>query len=89
MATDTATAHTRSWHVRLDLFEEGDTTVAHIVLDTGDNVLETRAEAHRSPGDPQVPEIGDEFAAGRALVQLGHRLIHSGETDSAPDGRDA
>ncbi|MCD0485963.1 DUF1876 domain-containing protein [Streptacidiphilus sp. ASG 303] len=75
-------AHTKSWQVRLYLFEEGDATAARVVLDTGDNVLEGHGEARRSPRDPQVPEIGDEFAVGRALVDLGHRLIQAGTVDS-------
>jgi hypothetical protein len=27
------------------------------------------------PGDVNVPEIGDEYAVGRALADLGHKLI--------------
>ncbi|WP_308191756.1 dsRBD fold-containing protein [Kitasatospora humi] len=36
--------------------------------------MSRRAAAHRNPDDPPVPEIGDEFSAGRALVDLGERL---------------
>jgi hypothetical protein len=32
-----------------------------------------------------VPEIGDEFAAGRALVDLGHQLLRAGTRDAEPD----
>ncbi|MFJ8441259.1 dsRBD fold-containing protein [Kitasatospora griseola] len=75
--------HTKQWTLRLDLFEENDTTKVHAVLDTGDNRLESRAVSHRNPHDRQVPEIGDEYAAGRALIELGRRLIGSGRADAA------
>lgn len=55
----------------------------HAVLDTGDNTLESRTTAHRNPHDDPVPEIGDEYAAGRALVDLGHQLLRAGRTDAA------
>jgi hypothetical protein len=85
MSTDTTPRRlrTKRWQLRLDLFEEGDTTKVHAVLDTGDNLLESRTSAHRKPGDPPVPEIGDEYAAGRALVELGHQLLRAGMVDSA------
>jgi len=73
---------TKSWKIRLYLFEENDVTVARAVLETGDNTLESRGESHRSSHDPQVPEVGDEFAAGRALVGLGHQLLRAGTADS-------
>ncbi|AUY47749.1 dsRBD fold-containing protein [Streptomyces sp. CB01881] len=78
---------TRRWALRLDLFEEGDVTKVHAVLDTGDNTLESRTEAHRNPHDPPVPEIGDEYAAGRALVELGHMLLRAGMTDATANDR--
>lgn len=78
---------TKRWNLRLDLFEEGDTTKVHAVLDTGERTLETRTTARRSPNDPPVPEIGDEYAAGRALVELGHRLLRAGITDAAANDR--
>ena len=78
---------TKHWTLRLDLFEEGDLTKVHAVLDTGDNVLESRTSAQRSPNDAPVPEIGDEFAAGRALVDLGHQLLRAGTIDSSAEQR--
>ncbi|MEV8099894.1 dsRBD fold-containing protein [Kitasatospora sp. NPDC085879] len=75
--------HVKTWTLKLDLFESGDTTTAHGVLDTGDNILESRSSAHRSPQDAAVPEIGDEYAAGRALMELGHQLLLAGMHDAA------
>ncbi|MFD5432950.1 DUF1876 domain-containing protein [Kitasatospora sp. NPDC127067] len=84
MSTTTTTPmHTKRWTLRLDLFEQGDTTKAHAVLNTGDNTLESRTTARRNPNDPAVPEIGDEYAAARALIDLGHRLLRAGLSDSA------
>ncbi|MGW6917907.1 dsRBD fold-containing protein [Kitasatospora sp. NPDC054939] len=78
---------TKRWNLRLDLFEEGDATKVHAVLDTGDTTLETHTTANRSPNDPPVPEIGDEYAAGRALVELGHQLLRAGMADAAANDR--
>ncbi|WP_329560499.1 dsRBD fold-containing protein [Kitasatospora sp. NBC_01266] len=75
-------ARTRRWSLRLDLFEEGDVTKVHAILDTGDNTLESRAAAHRGRDDAPVPEIGDEYAAGRALIDLGQQLLRAGRADS-------
>ncbi|GAA0463395.1 MULTISPECIES: dsRBD fold-containing protein [Streptomyces] len=71
----------KEWKLRLYLYETGPKTTAWVVLDTGDNVLEERARAHRNPHDVAVPEIGDELAAGRALVALGQQLIDCATTD--------
>ncbi|MFJ7910128.1 dsRBD fold-containing protein [Kitasatospora sp. NPDC096204] len=35
----------------------------------------------RRPPSP-VPEIGDEYAAGRALAELARQLLHAGRTDA-------
>ena len=74
---------TKHWNLRLDLFEEGDDTRVHAVLDTGGKLLESHTSARRNPDDRMAHEIGDEFAAGRALVDLGHRLIRAGTVDAA------
>lgn len=88
MTTKTPTPmRTKRWTLRLDLFEEGDATKVHAVLDTGDNTLEARTTAHRRPDDPPVPEIGDEYAAGRALAELARQLLHAGRTDAAANER--
>ncbi|MET8703522.1 dsRBD fold-containing protein [Kitasatospora sp. NPDC004723] len=85
MSTDATTTpmRTKRWTLRLDLFEEGDLTKVHAVLDTGENTLHSRTTAHRNPQDPPVPEIGDEYAAARALIDLGQQLLRAGRTDAA------
>jgi hypothetical protein len=82
-STGRSGVRTKRWSLRLDLFEEGDTTKVHAVLETGDNTLESRTTAHRNPHDALVPEIGDEYAAGRALVDLGQQLLRAGQADAA------
>lgn len=74
--------HTRSWHVDIYLYEKGDTTNAQAVLH-GDapTSVTSRGVAHRRPGDPSVPEIGDEVAVARALRRLANRLLNVAEAD--------
>ncbi|MCX4744776.1 DUF1876 domain-containing protein [Kitasatospora sp. NBC_01287] len=83
--TTTQPARTKQWTLRLDIFEEGDVTKVHAVLDTGDNTLHSQTAAQRNPHDDPVPEIGDEYAAGRALLDLGRQLINAGRADSWTD----
>lgn len=71
----------KEWRLNLYLSEHDPDTTARVVLDTGDNVLEACAEAHRSPSDPDVPEIGEELAAGRALIALGRELLCAANDD--------
>ena len=74
-------SHTLEWKTRLYLFEEDGTTKAHATLDTGTATLTGHGAAHRNPADPDVPEIGDELAAGRALRDLGRQLLDIAEGD--------
>jgi hypothetical protein len=82
-------AEVKRWALSLDIVEEGDATKAHAVLHAGAKTLESNALARRNPHDESVPEIGDEYAAGRALVDLGEQLIRAGSVDAASheDGR--
>jgi hypothetical protein len=45
--------------------------------------IEGSGHARRNPRDRAVPEIGDELAAGRALIDLGHRLVQLANADIA------
>ena len=75
-------SHTAEWKVRLHLFEEDDgTTKAHVVLDTGTTALKGHGTAHCHPADTNVPEIGDELAAGRAMIDLAHQLLETADHD--------
>ncbi|MFF4713218.1 DUF1876 domain-containing protein [Streptomyces eurythermus] len=74
--------HTAEWKIRLHLFEDDDgTTKAHAVLDTGSMALTGHGTAHCHPADANVPEIGDEMAAGRAMNDLAQQLLNIAECD--------
>ncbi|MGW1884595.1 DUF1876 domain-containing protein [Streptomyces sp. NPDC001970] len=66
---------TAEWKIRLYLFEEDGTTKARVDLDTGTTVLTGHGVARCRPDDTDVPEIGDELAASRAVQDLGRRLM--------------
>lgn len=74
---------TPTWSVHLylstapDVPEPGHaTTLAHAVLvsDRWDRLTGT-GRAHRHPGDVDVPVVGDDIAAARALGELSDRLV--------------
>lgn len=74
--------HTRTWHVDVYLTENDGMTSARAVLhaDSPNEVVGT-GHAQRSRQDPDVPEIGDEVAAGRALAALSRELLDTAQTD--------
>ncbi|MGW6907062.1 DUF1876 domain-containing protein [Streptomyces sp. NPDC054940] len=74
--------HTVEWKVRLHLFEDDEgTTKARVVVDTGTTALTGHGAAHCHPVDMNVPEIGDELAAGRAMHDLAQQLVNAAERD--------
>nr|BFD94354.1 hypothetical protein KitaXyl93_57140 [Kitasatospora sp. Xyl93] len=72
------TVRTKDWQLSLHVVEDEDTTRVHAVLDADGNVLHSDARSRRNPRDAPAPEVGDEFAVGRALVDLGHQLLRAG-----------
>ena len=78
----------RTWKIDLHLYEVGEETTAHAVLIADVPAIETIGSAHRSPTDTDVPRIGDEVAAARALHRLADRMLAAAETDiAAAEGR--
>jgi hypothetical protein len=75
--------HVAEWPVHVHLFEHESVTQARVTLETGANRLAGEGLARRRRGDPQVPEIGDELAVGRALIELGERLVRAANEDVA------
>lgn len=73
--------HENDWRVTVHLSEDRARTVADAVLGDGGPELTGHGEAHRSPYDSDVPRIGDELAAGRALMDLGYKLLRATEDD--------
>ncbi|MER7154999.1 DUF1876 domain-containing protein [Streptomyces lydicus] len=72
---------TGEWSVRLYLFEEDRTTKARMVLDTGTASLTGHGSAQCRPEDVDVPEIGDELAASRAMSDLAAQLMKTAYDD--------
>ena len=75
--------HVKTWRVELNLFESGDSTTAHATLLAEAPGIDAVGRARRSPRDANVPEIGDEVAAARALRRLADRLLGTASDDIA------
>jgi len=76
----------KQWSVDIYLTEHADGDVvrthAEARLHTQDaTYLRGRGDAHKHPTDTDVPEIGDELAAARALSHLAHQLLHAAAED--------
>ena len=72
----------KSWSVQIDIGEHEGTTRATAHLHTGERTsLTGTGTARLNPSDPDVPEIGDELAASRALSQLAHALLDAAADD--------
>ncbi|MGH9132714.1 MAG: DUF1876 domain-containing protein [Ilumatobacteraceae bacterium] len=63
------------WTVSISFHEDDDTTRADAVIDGAGFELEGWGRARRNPDDPDVPMIGEEVAAARALTDLAHHLL--------------
>lgn len=76
--------HTRKWTVEILIseFEDERRTRAEARLhsDARDS-LRGEGQARRSPVDREVPEIGDELAAARALADLAYKLLDTTAAD--------
>lgn len=72
---------TRVWTAEIIFTEEGTLTRADAVLDCGFTHLRGWGQAQRNPDDPDVPRIGREIAAGRALESLVTKLLGAAEDD--------
>ena len=77
------TEHMTDWHVTLHLSEYGKRTDVRAELKAGDRELRAHGEARRSPYDSNIPQIGDELAVARALIDLAQQLIRATEEDIA------
>jgi hypothetical protein len=87
--TDSRTgSRTKTWTVRLDISEEDeDLTAVRAVLDTGGGTFVSRTTARRNPHDLPDHAIGDEYAAGRALLELGRQLLGEGTADASANAK--
>ncbi|RSM49346.1 DUF1876 domain-containing protein [Actinoplanes sp. ATCC 53533] len=70
--------HARTWAVEITISEHEDerrTHAAAVLRSSVRPLLRGEGEAHRSPRDREVPEIGDELATARALADLAYKLL--------------
>ncbi|WP_433087057.1 dsRBD fold-containing protein [Dactylosporangium sp. CA-052675] len=72
----------KHWAVDVYIGEHDESTYAQARLHTdADTSLSGTGEARLHPADTNIPEIGDELAAARALADLGHRLLATAADD--------
>lgn len=62
-------------HAEIMFTEEGDRTRAEALLDLGGTRFHGLGEARRAPGDPDVPIVGEQLSASRALSDLARKLL--------------
>lgn len=63
------------WTVEISFTEDEDRTRADAVLVGAPDDLRGWGRARRNPADPDLPAVGEEVAAARALVDLAHHLL--------------
>jgi len=64
-----------TWHVTIGFSEDESRTRADAVLELHGERFHGFGQARRAPGDPNVPVVGEELAAARALSDLSHHLV--------------
>ncbi len=70
-----------AWRLEIDFTEDDRSTRADVVLDVGGHHHHGWGRARRDPADRDVPVIGEEIAAARALIRLAHQLLGAAESD--------
>lgn len=65
----------RIWTVEIVLTEDGERTRADAFLRGANRALAGWGRSRRNPRDPDVPLVGEELAAARALSHLAHQLV--------------
>ncbi|MFM7535001.1 MAG: DUF1876 domain-containing protein [Acidimicrobiales bacterium] len=63
------------WTVEVAFTEDEDRCRADAVLSGAPDELRGWGRSRRNPVDPDLPAIGEEVAAARALVDLAHHLL--------------
>jgi hypothetical protein len=64
-----------TWTVQVTFSEDEDKTRADAVLAGAPADLRGWGRARRNPVDPDMPTVGEEIAAARALADLSHHLL--------------
>ena len=69
------------WSVSLSIAEtDGQTRAEARLVMPGDEQLAGHGQARRNPADREVPRIGAQLAAARALSDLAGQLVHAAAT---------
>ena len=71
----------QTWRVEISFTESDQATRADAVLDIGGRQLQGWGRATRHPLDADVPLVGEEIAAARALIRLAHLLLGAAESE--------
>jgi hypothetical protein len=71
----------QAWSIEIIFVEEQDKTRADAILVSDQHRYHGWGRAKRDPADPDIPRIGEEVAAARALNDLAHQLLHSAMTE--------
>ncbi|MFI6416418.1 DUF1876 domain-containing protein [Streptomyces sp. NPDC050842] len=79
---------TLEWTVGLELVEESGRTDAEARLSTGTSTITGHGTARCNPSDVDVPAIGDELAASRAMKDLAGKLMREANREMEAVGAD-
>lgn len=71
----------RVWPMEITFTESDRATRADVVLDVAGHHYHGWGRARRNPADPDIPRIGEEVAAARALVDLAHQVAIAASHD--------
>jgi hypothetical protein len=66
-----------AWHIEVAFSETDERTRADAILEFRGQRFHGWGQAKRAPADPNVPVIGEELAAARALSMLSHELVQA------------
>jgi hypothetical protein len=69
-----------TWNVAVRFVEDDARTRADAVLELRGQRFHGWGQAKRAPDDPNVPVVGEELAAARALSDVAHQLLHAAAT---------
>jgi hypothetical protein len=64
-----------TWTVAIVFSEEDGKTRADAILSGAPDEVRSWGRARRNPADPDLPAVGEEVAAVRALADLAHYLL--------------
>ena len=66
-----------TWTIEIIFTEDDDKTRADAVLSGPSEDLRGWGRSRRNPTDPDLPAVGEEVAAARALTDLAHHLLEA------------